>query len=301
MRDDSLDESKWIDFAETAVHPTRPPLHGAVPGRRRRPGHPGYRPHLPRHTRIPGIAPSKLAPRNTLHAVERLQNIFAVNVPMAFAGYGTTDYNGGNFGPRAGAASASLPSTRMHDQQWAYLEQGAQRRLLRGFRRANLRARGLAAAHRRHHQRRGRHVHRGGNSCARRYQVRSRLDQGHHRGSLSQRIGTTVGTLRVVCHPSLTLMASVSEGWRRRPDGEGHRAAPRLPNRTASRASSSFGDMVLIGMSSRTRPPTFARLRWYPTVGGECDRLDLGHLCHAIPQALVERGAAGGVNVSAGG
>ena len=93
--DDSLDESKWIDFAETAVHPTLPHCIGPCPGDG---GDPGVQDtgliFLPR---ISGIAPSKLAPRNTLHAVQRLQSIFAVNVPMTFAGYGTTDYNGGNF------------------------------------------------------------------------------------------------------------------------------------------------------------------------------------------------------------
>ena len=156
-RDDSLDESKWIDFAGTAVHPTVPHCMGpcTFDG-----GDPGIQDTglIFLANQVPGITPSKLALRNTLQAVEGLQNIFNINVPMTFAGYGTTDYNGGNFEYRARAASASLPSTRFGPTV-GELEQRAERRMLRGFRRANLRAGGLAAAHRRHHQRRGRHVH----------------------------------------------------------------------------------------------------------------------------------------------
>jgi hypothetical protein len=97
-RADSLDESKCIDVAADGSPPDRPPLHGALYVRRGRPGHPGYRPHFPCQ-RGPGITPSKLAPRNTIESVERLQNIFDVSTPMAFAGYGATDYNDFDRGP----------------------------------------------------------------------------------------------------------------------------------------------------------------------------------------------------------
>ena len=184
MRDDSLDESKWIDFAGTAVHPTLPHCMGPCPGDG---GDPGVQDtgliFLP--TRIPGIAPSKLAPRNTLHAVQRLQSIFAVNVPMAFAGYGTTDYSGGDFEYSSSRRIGIFTFDQIQDQQWAtwnkgpsggcygdsggpiFVHVGSQQRIVATISDA------------------GDTCTRGGNACARGYQIRSRLDQGHHRGSLS--------------------------------------------------------------------------------------------------------------------
>jgi hypothetical protein len=121
--DDSLDESKWIDFAETAVHPSMPPCMGpcTFDG-----GDPGiqdtgliFLPH-----EVPGITPSKLAPRNTLQAVERLQTILNLNVPMAFVGYGTTDYNGGDFEHSRPRRIGIFTFDRIQDQQTAYWNKG---------------------------------------------------------------------------------------------------------------------------------------------------------------------------------
>ena len=185
-RENTMDESTWIDFAGTAVHPTMPHCMGPCTGDG---GDPGIQDTglIFLANEVPGITPSKLAPRNTLQAVERLQNIFDFNMPMAFAGYGTTDYNGGDF------VYLGLAPHRNHDVRRGYrrelgvLEQRTQRRMLRGFRRADLRARGLAAAHRRDHQRRGRHLRgqRGRDARSGGHQIRSRLDQGDHRGSMS--------------------------------------------------------------------------------------------------------------------
>ena len=121
--DDSLDESKWIDFAETAVHPTLPHCMGPCPGDG---GDLGVQDTglIFFATPISGIAPSKLAPRNTLYAVQRLQSIFAVNVPMTFAGYGTTDYNGGIFEYSSWRRIGIFTFDRIQDQQWATWNKG---------------------------------------------------------------------------------------------------------------------------------------------------------------------------------
>ena len=121
--DDSLDESKWIDFAETAVHPTLPHCMGPCPGDG---GDPGVQDtgliFLP--TPITGIAPSKLAPRNILQAVQTLQSIFAVNVTMTFAGYGTTEYNDANFEYSSSRRIGIFTFDQIQDQQWATWNKG---------------------------------------------------------------------------------------------------------------------------------------------------------------------------------
>ena len=122
-RDDSLDESKWIDFAGTAVHPTVPHCMGpcTFDG-----GDPGIQDTglIFLANQVPGITPSKLAPRNTLDSVERLQNIFNVNEPMAFAGYGMTDYNGGDFEYSSARRIGVFSFDRILDQQWASWKKG---------------------------------------------------------------------------------------------------------------------------------------------------------------------------------
>jgi hypothetical protein len=122
-RDDSLDESKWIDFAGTAVHPTVPHCMGpcTFDG-----GDPGIQDTglIFLANPVPGITPSKLAPTNMLQSVERLQNIFNVNTPMAFAGYGTTDYNGGDFEYSSSRRIGVFTFDRIQDEQWAYWNKG---------------------------------------------------------------------------------------------------------------------------------------------------------------------------------
>jgi hypothetical protein len=121
--DNSLNESKWIDVAGTAVHPTVPPCMGpcTFDG-----GDPGIQDTglIFLSTPISEIAPSKLAPRNALQAVQRLQSIFAVNVPMAFAGYGTTDYNGGHFEFSSSRRIGIFTFDQIQDQQWATWNKG---------------------------------------------------------------------------------------------------------------------------------------------------------------------------------
>lgn len=123
FRRDSLDESKWIDFADTAVHPTLPHCMGPCPGDG---GDPGVQDTglIFLASPVPGITPSRLAPRNTLQTLERLQNIFNVNVPMSFAGYGTTDYNGGDFEYSRSRRIGIFTFVRIQDQQWAYWNKG---------------------------------------------------------------------------------------------------------------------------------------------------------------------------------
>jgi hypothetical protein len=59
-----------------------------------------------------------MAPRNTLESVERLQNIFNVYTPMAFAGYGASDYNGvGTSSSRARAGIGVFTFDGIQDQQ----------------------------------------------------------------------------------------------------------------------------------------------------------------------------------------
>ncbi len=96
--------------------PDRPPLHWTFDG-----GDPGIQDTglIFLANPVPGITPSKLAPKNRLQAVERLQNTFAVNVPMAFAGYGTTDYNGGDFEYSNSRRIGVFTFDRIQDQQWA--------------------------------------------------------------------------------------------------------------------------------------------------------------------------------------
>jgi hypothetical protein len=120
---DSLDESKWIDFAETAVHPTLPHCMGPCPGDG---GDPGVQDTglIFLANPVPGVTPSKLAPRNTLQAVEGLQDIFGINVPMSFAGYGTTDYNGGDFEFSRSRRIGIFTFVRIRDQQWAHWNKG---------------------------------------------------------------------------------------------------------------------------------------------------------------------------------
>lgn len=120
---DSLDESKWIAFAGTAVHPTLPHCMGPCPGDG---GDVGVQDTglIFLANPVAGITPSKLAPRNTLEAVERLQHIFAVNIPMAFAGYGTTDCNGGQFEYSSSRRIGIFSFDKIRDQQWAYWNKG---------------------------------------------------------------------------------------------------------------------------------------------------------------------------------
>ena len=73
---------------------------------------------------VPGITPSKLAPPNILRAVERLQTSFDVNVPMAFAGSGTRDYNGGNFEYSRSRRIGVFTFDRIQDEQWASWNKG---------------------------------------------------------------------------------------------------------------------------------------------------------------------------------
>ena len=119
----SLDESKWIDFAGTAVHPTMPHCNGPCAGDG---GDPGVQDTglIFLANPVPGITPSKLAPRNTLPAVERLQDIFHVNVPMSFAGYGTTDYNGGNLEYSRSRRIGLFTFVKVQDPQWAFWNKG---------------------------------------------------------------------------------------------------------------------------------------------------------------------------------
>lgn len=120
---DSLDESKWIDFAGTAVHPTMWPCNGPCPGDG---GDPGVQDTglIFFANPVPGITPSKLAPLKTLQAVERLQKLFNVTVPMAFAGYGATDFNGGALEYSSGRRIGIFTFGRIQDQQWAYWHKG---------------------------------------------------------------------------------------------------------------------------------------------------------------------------------
>ena len=122
-RDNSLDESKWIDFAGTAVHPTMPHCMGPCSGDG---GDPGVQDTglIFLASPVPGITPSKLAPRNALEVVERLQHIFNFNAPMAFAGYGTTNYNGGQFEHSNSRRIGIFTFVQIQDQQWASWEKG---------------------------------------------------------------------------------------------------------------------------------------------------------------------------------
>ena len=191
-RDDSLDESKWIDFAGTAVHPTLPHCMGPCPGDG---GDPGVQDTglIFLANQVPGITPSKLAPRNTLQAVERLQSIFDFNVPMAFAGYGTTDYNGGDFVYSGSRRIGIMTYEGIIDANWASWNKGPSGGCYGDSGGPIFVHVGSHQAHRRHHQRRGRHLRgqRGRDARSGGHQIRSRLDRGDHRGSMNPALRAT--------------------------------------------------------------------------------------------------------------
>jgi hypothetical protein len=122
-RENTMDESTWIDFAGTAVHPTLPHCMGPCTGDG---GDPGIQDTglIFLANEVPGITPSKLAPRNMLQSVARLQTIFSVNTPMAFAGYGTTDYNGGDFVYSDSRRIGIMTYAGVIDANWASWNKG---------------------------------------------------------------------------------------------------------------------------------------------------------------------------------